>query len=68
MKQQKDGQKIFEDKSGKKPALRNIDSPPIKKADAERVINKTKEDETMEPNAITTELIKALKEFGIDKI
>lgn len=58
---------ILSHSQAKKPALRNIDGPSVMRAEVEIDIKKMKGDKAAGSDGITTEIIKALKESGVDE-
>ncbi|XP_042884442.1 uncharacterized protein LOC122261026 [Penaeus japonicus] len=60
---------LFNDDRGEKPKVeKNMEGPPIIKSEVRVAIGKMKKNKAPGPDKIVTEMIKALDEFGIDKM
>ncbi|XP_042883267.1 uncharacterized protein LOC122260182 [Penaeus japonicus] len=60
---------LFHDDRGEKPKVeKNMEGPPTLKSEVRVAIGKMKKNKAPGPDKIVTEMIKALDEFGIDKM
>ena len=62
-------EELFHDDRQEKPVIRkNMEGPKIKESEVKEAIRKTKRNKAAGPDEITTEMIVALDDFGIEKM